>query len=318
MRSPKKFWVFVRLGGLLMFIIFSIIMYCEREKVLKNAATQSEVKQNGEEQNSVAVSPLPEEVEGEQRADYIQASGKTLESRILPPEGFVRQSAKSDSLTAFLRSYPMKKDGSDVLLYDGTKKGSDVHAAVFKLPLDKLDLQQCADSVMRVYAEYYWHTGQKDKIAFRFVDGFLAKYDKWRQGYRIKVGDRSSKWVKSASADSSYECFQNYLRIVFSYASTLSQEKESKRISLKKMEPGDIFIKGGSPGHVVMVVDVCENAEGRKAFLLAQGYMPAQEFHVLKNPKYEENPWYYVDEVEYPFQTPEYTFEKGSFRRPEY
>lgn len=254
----------------------------------------------------------------EQRENWINASGNTLETRILPPEGYERKSVESDSLTAFLRSYPMKKDGSDVQLYNGKKKGrNNVHAAVFKLPLEKEDLQQCADSVMRVYAEYYWHTDQKDKIAFHFVDGFLAEYAKWQQGYRIEVGN-SSRWVKSASPDSSYESFQKYLRIVFSYASTLSQEKESKRISLEKIEPGDIFIKGGSPGHVVMVVDICENAEGRKAFLLAQGYMPAQEFHVLKNPAHQENPWYYVDEVSYPFQTPEYTFEKGSLRRPEY
>ena len=254
----------------------------------------------------------------EQRENWINASGDTLETRILPPEGYERQSVESDSLTAFLRTYPMKKDGSDVRLYNGKKKGREnVHAAVFKLPLEKEDLQQCADSVMRVYAEYYWHTDQKDKIAFHFVDGFLAEYDKWQQGYRMEVGD-SSRWVKSASSDSSYECFQKYLRIVFSYASTLSLEKESKRISIEKIRTGDIFIKGGSPGHVVMVVDVCENADGRKAFLLAQGYMPAQEFHVLKNSEHQENPWYYVDEVTYPFQTPEYTFEKGSLRRPEY
>lgn len=39
---------------------------------------------------------------------------------------------------------------------------------------------------------------------------------------------------------------------------------------------GDVFLKGGSPGHVVMVVDLCENEEGQKAFLPGQGYMPAQ------------------------------------------
>lgn len=255
----------------------------------------------------------------EQRETWINASGNTLETRILPPEGFVRPSVDADSFTGFLRTYPMKEDGSAVRLYNGKKKGrQDVHAAIFKLPLEKEDLQQCADSIMRVYAEYYWHTGRKDQIAFHFVDGFLAEYHKWRQGYRIHVGESSSRWEKSASADSSYACFQKYMRIVFSYASTLSMEKESKRIQTKELKPGDIFIRGGSPGHVVMVIDVCENPDGRKAFLLGQGYMPAQEFHVLKNPAHEENPWYYLDEVEYPFDTPEYTFEKGSLRRPEY
>lgn len=45
--------------------------------------------------------------------------------------------------------------------------------AVFKLPIENENLQQCADSVMRVYAEYYWHTKQYDKIQFHLSDGFL-------------------------------------------------------------------------------------------------------------------------------------------------
>lgn len=56
---------------------------------------------------------------------------------------------------------------------------------------------------------------------------------------------------------------------------------------------------------------------GRKCILLGQGFMPAQQFHVLKNPLHEDDPWYYVDELTYPLQTPEYTFEKGSLKRPE-
>ena len=84
------------------------------------------------------------------------------------------------------------------------------------------------------------------------------------------------------------------------------------------MRPGDVFLKSGSPGHVVMVADVCENGAGQRAFLLAQGYMPAQQFHVLANPLHGDDPWYYTAEVTYPFATPEYTFEEGSFRRMNY
>ena len=106
--------------------------------------------------------------------------------------------------------------------------------------------------------------------------------------------------------------------MVFAYSSTISLKRETKKTSLKKLQIGDIFIQSGSPGHVVMVVDVCENTEGKKAFLLAQGYMPAQEFHLLKNPVHEASPWYYEDEVTYPFETPEYTFDEGSLRHPVY
>lgn len=43
--------------------------------------------------------------------------------------------------------------------------------------------------------------------------------------------------------------------------------------------------------------------------------MPAQEFHVLKNEQHEEDPWYYTDELEYPFRTPEDTFDEGTLKR---
>lgn len=255
----------------------------------------------------------------EKETECINPKGNTLETRVQTPAGYERKEASANSLMAFMRSYPLKEDGKPVLLYDGTEKGNqDAHAAVFKLPLEQEDLQQCADSVMRVYAEYFWKTKQKECISFRFVDGFQADYTKWRDGWRVQVGENSSSWVVGGKRDTSYKAFQKYMRIVFSYASTLSLKQESKKIHLSDLDVGDIFLKAGSPGHVVMVVDVCVAADGRKAFLLAQGYMPAQEFHLLNNPAHEGAPWYYVEEVSYPFETPEYTFDKGSLRRLNY
>lgn len=282
----------------------------DKGKVVENAEQENVTRQKEGKEKPEAGSSLQA---------IILPEGNTLKSRIAVPEGYTRTKSGSNSLGSFLRSYPLKKHGSPVLLYNGSKKrNQNAHAAVFKLPLEAEDLQQCADSVMRVYAEYFWRTGQKERIAFHFVDGFLANYTAWRDGGRIQVGDSRSTWVQQASYDASYENFQKYLRMVFAYAGTLSMEAESKKTTLEKLRIGDVFIKGASPGHVVMVVDVCENEEGKKAFLLGQGYMPAQEFHLLKNPAHEENPWYYEEEVVYPFQTPEYTFEEGSLRRLTY
>lgn len=35
--------------------------------------------------------------------------------------------------------------------------------------------------------------------------------------------------------------------------------------------------------HAAIVMDVAENAEGEKIFMLAQSYMPAQDIHLLVN-----------------------------------
>ncbi len=275
--------------------------------------------QKGQEQKKAEKEDPTEDETGAESQGLVAPEGMTLETRIKTPEGYVRKEAKKDSLSAFLRGYALKEDGSPVFLYNGKeKKNQTAHQAVFALPIEEEDLQQCADSIMRVYAEYFRETGQEEKIGFHFVSGFYAEYSKWREGYRIKVSGNDVSWEKSAGYDDSYESFQKYLRVVFSYAGTLSMEAESEEIPLSDIACGDVFLKGGSPGHVVLVADVCENEEGQKAFLLAQGYMPAQEFHLLKNPLNDGDPWYYEQEVKYPFATPEYRFPEGSLKRLSY
>ncbi len=249
----------------------------------------------------------------------INPEGMSLETRISTPNGFIRTVEEENSLGAFIRNYGVKENGARVLLYDGSEKDNQAaHVAVFTLPIENRNLQQCADSVMRMYAEYFLSTKQYDRIAFHYSDGFEASYSKWITGYKIKVTNDKAKWVKDATCDDSYESFIEYMRLVFAYAGTYSMMSEADDIDISDIKIGDIFIKGGSPGHVVMVVDTCVDENGKKAFLLAQGFMPAQEFHVLNNPLHFDDPWYYVDEVIYPLDTPEYSFGEGTLKRLRY
>ncbi len=287
-----------------------VLLGCHHETM----PLEESVEQPGEILKDESEANVPEKPVQEQLVD---PEGMTLETRILPPEGYTRTFAEEGSLTDFLRDYLLKEDGAPVLLYDGDeKRNQSAHAAVFMLPIENVDLQQCADSVMRIYAEYYWHSGQYEKIVFHFTNGFLCEYTKWMEGYRVKVSGNTVSWEKSSGYDDSYETFVKYLRMVFNYAGTLSMDTyESETIALSELAVGDVILKGGSPGHVVMVVDSCENADGKKAFLLAQGYMPAQEFHVLNNPVHDNDPWYYEKEMSFPLYTPEYTFAEETMAR---
>jgi len=250
---------------------------------------------------------------------FILPEGTTLETRFAVPEGYQRTAYPEDSFGSFMRNYDLKPDGSPVLLWTKEPKGNQWdHAAVFDMFVeDQLDVQQCADSVMRIYAEYFRATGQYDRIRFHFVSGFLCDYASYMQGKRVKIDGSRVNWVQSGTAEDSDRVFNDYMRIVSAYSSTLSMEGESAPADIKDLQIGDVFLYGGSPGHVAMVADVCEK-DGRKAFLLAQGYMPAQEFHIIKNPRHADDPWYYEEEVQYPFETQAYTFPEGSFRRMQY
>lgn len=251
-----------------------------------------------------------------ENSDIINATGTTLSTRINAPAGYVRISAEQGSLGSFLRDYAMKEHNAKVLLYDGSEKNNQTaHAGIFMLPLENKNLQQYADSIMRVYAEYYLSTKQYEKIVFSYSDGFKAEYAKWIEGNGINVKDGKAKWVKNDKNNNTYESFQEYMRLVFAYAGIWSMKDESSSIELKDAQIGDVFFATDDGGRVAMIVDICQNADGKKAYLLASGGKPAQEFVLLNNPLHTDDPWYYEDEIVYPLDTPEFDYKEGSIRR---
>jgi hypothetical protein len=204
----------------------------------------------------------------------------------------------------------LKPDGTPVLLYNGGPKATQaVHAAVVEISTGTKDLQQCADAVMRLRAEYLYANGQQDAIAFNFTNGFRATWKRWRSGERIRVTGNTCEWISGSSPDGSHEQLLKYLEKVFTYAGTLSLAKELVAASEKPLSAGDVFIQGGSPGHAVLVLDVARHSDGRIFFLLGQSYMPAQDFHVLRNtidPRY--GAWFEYGKAAV-LETPEWTFQ---------
>lgn len=79
-------------------------------------------------------------------------------------------------------------------------------------------LQQCADAVMRLRAEWLWASGQRERVAFHFTSGDLAAWPAWRAGERPFVVGSYVRWMKRAAADDSYAAFRSYLETVFRYA----------------------------------------------------------------------------------------------------
>jgi hypothetical protein len=70
------------------------------------------------------------------------------------PQGYERIGVNTNSFGAYLRSLPLKKDKT-VYLYNGQKKyNQSAQYAVINISTGNKDLQQCADAVMRLRAEY--------------------------------------------------------------------------------------------------------------------------------------------------------------------
>ncbi|MDD4409153.1 MAG: DUF4846 domain-containing protein [Candidatus Pacebacteria bacterium] len=248
---------------------------------------------------------------------WINKSGYDTEERFLAPDGFEREEVDKDSFAYFLRHLSLKDYGSPVLLYNGREKANKVYESVIDMDVGSKDLQQCADAVIRLRAEYLYQEKDYSHIHFNFTNGFRAEYEKWMKGYRIVVDGNKVRWEKRAEEGDSYETFREFLDTVFMYAGTLSLSKELESVKdYEDIQIGDVLVKGGNPGHAVIVFDVVVNKNTKKkAYLLGQSFMPAQEIHILKNLNSTNNsPWYLVGSGDI-IKTPEWTFSREDLKR---
>ncbi|MCK6528438.1 DUF4846 domain-containing protein [Myxococcota bacterium] len=237
------------------------------------------------------------------------AAAAAIEARIPPPPGFQRVPAPGGSFAAFLRRLPLLPGRPPVLLYDGRRKSNqDAHFAVVDLDVGSRDLQQCADAAIRLRAEYQRASGRDEAICFRFTSGDPAPWSRWRDGERPRISGSRVTWAAAAPPDGGPASFRRYLDAVFTYAGSASLARDLVPVPASApVEAGDVFVQGGFPGHAVLVADVAEDGRGRRAFLLVQSYMPAQQVHVLRAPGSSLDPWYPA-EGPGPLVTPEWTF----------
>lgn len=248
----------------------------------------------------------------------INVTKNTISERFSAPEGFTWQKSQNGSYGSFLETFKLENYGFPILKYDGTPISTqNLHEGVLAIDTGEKDLQQCADSIMRLYAEYLYHNKKFNEIEFHFTSGDLATWNDYKNGIRPVINGNSVIFRKSAQFDDSYQNFRNYLNLIFNYAGTISMYKETRPITKNSdLKTGDFLITPGSPGHVVFIAGVCKNSEGKKLYLLGEGFTPAQSIHILKNPfNTKISPWYELDVNAEEIKTARYYFKPVSFRR---
>ena len=227
------------------------------------------------------------------------------------------QSSLTIPFGTWIRNLPLRPPNTPVYLYNHELKANQsVHEAVLELDTGKRNLQQCADAVMRIYAEYQYSQKNDQNLVFRYTSGDRIPFSKWSKGLRPKVVKETHKgktryrvkWLSSKYRGRGYSNFKSYLWRIFTYAGTASLSRYRKKRPLSQIQIGDLFLQGGFPGHAVMVMDLADHPTHGPLMLLAQSYMPAQDMHILKNINDPLlSPWFKVPQ-ETRLNTPEWTF----------
>lgn len=252
----------------------------------------------------------------------IVPEGMTIETRFVCTDADWER-PYTDDYSKWLLNLKLFPDEHETTDYEGiTKpKSSKIYVGVVDMDLigafgkngkeRPADLQQCADACMRLWAEYLWNNKMYEKIHFKNSGGSDFSYAKWAEGYRMHLANNRVTWSKDAAPDYSYTNFRKYMSTVFMYCGTLSMSRELKSVRWQDIKPGDMLIFGGSPGHVVTIMDVMRNKKtGELRAMLSQSYMPAQETEILAYWNNNYSPWYDINIDTYStVETPQWYFE---------
>ena len=229
----------------------------------------------------------------------IEESGMSIGSRINPPMGYSRTFETENSFGTFMRKYPVRMAGAQVMRYDETAREDASAAAVLDVSLGKKNHEGPAGAVARLYAEYFYGRQEFSKVKFTIGRGFEFTFDKWRKGNKLYAKGNDLSWVSGGEDSNGKDNFRSYLSTLFVYISMSTLKKDMVRIEDvdgEAIQVGDVFIGETAEGKelAVMVADLCINDEtGERMMLLVQGGSPAQQLHVVDNP-YDASiaPWY--------------------------
>ncbi len=242
---------------------------------------------------------------------------QALAVRFPVPPGCRRVAVAAGSWGEWLRWLPLRPVGTKARLFNGQLKDrQDVVAAVVDIDVPPQDLQQCADAVIRLRAEYVF-SHNPNQVHFHLTTGYDFWFSDFVAGRTFRVANKEVRPASRPAEAPTHAALARYLVPTFGYAGTLSLSRELRPVPLVQVQPGDVLIHGGAPGHAVLVLDVAENPSShRKYMLLAQSYMPAQSIHLLRNTDdVRLGAWFEVRfEVEV-VRTPEWEFGSDEVKR---
>lgn len=201
------------------------------------------------------------------------ARAETVREAFPPPSGATR--VETDGFGDFLGQLQLRSSDVPVRTHDGRRVGH--NARVVSLPMVSGDLQQCADSAIRLHAEWKRSSGQTD-IQYYATSGDPIPWERFKLGERPYVKDGRISWRSSDHIGS----WDAWLRAVFTWAGTRSLSAY-ETTPTRSPRAGDVLVEGGSPGHAVVLLDVAQTATDTFV-LVGEGFMPAQDFHVELGP----------------------------------
>ena len=267
-------------------------------------------------ENTTQTTDAPNTAEPTQEVvlDPIIPSEKTVGTRFNPPAGYKRISLSGGSFGEYLREFKLREYATKPLAYDSASKtlannDSAPAVSVFDIELiNKSNLQEASNSIIRLYAEFLYKQGRFDDIAFNLLTtpAFRLDFRTWSEGGRLIEEGNSITWCKEhgdhckhrdVDTGTEYGVFKYYMQNVMLHSNISSLTTNMKSVSVSEVAVGDIIVYADSKIPDI-IVDIAENADGHKLLLLARGGNPASEIFIVRNESNVDlNPWHDMNKL---------------------
>jgi hypothetical protein len=212
----------------------------------------------------------------------------SLQARFPTPPGYQRVPVTPGSFAEWLRGLPLAAPDTPVVNNNGDTvfTGQDDYvAAVVAIDVGAGDLQQSADAIVRLNAEWLWASDKPDAISYRSASKLDMPFSRWAKGQRLIASGPNVFWVvKTKPRDAVYNDFRQYIDAVMLWSNNISLATRSTRVAdPNDLTAGDFFLQTHGKGHALLVLDVAQKPTGERVALLAQALQsPAQSIHVIR------------------------------------
>src|SRR5262249_7629924 len=135
----------------------------------------------------------------------VHAATRSVATAFDPPVGFVRVPSEPGSFADWLRHLPLERGDAQLVLYDGRPGIDDGGAAaVVDIDVGRSDLQQCADAVMRLRAEYLYSHRLAGLIGFELFDGERYRFLAYAEGTTPVAAGETIAWENGRPRDATH------------------------------------------------------------------------------------------------------------------
>ncbi len=202
-------------------------------------------------------------------------------STVTVPPSIIKKLVEDKNSWAFFLQHLPEQEGP-VVDYRGIAiADQQKHVSIINYDVGSRNLQQCADALMRLRAEYLFGQKRFGEIGFHFTSGHFYSYADYCKGKRPTPDGNSVHFISTLPVGISHASLRHYLDLVYTYAGTISLANEL--LPATALTIGTVIISPGSPGHCLIITDEAKGPDGESLFKLVEGYTPAQSIYVLRN-----------------------------------